>query len=99
MSIERLIEMKKYVEACGNKYEIERFIKNVNGKAVTVPEGTRGASPVIKFPMMSDYKWQLSCLEDRLEHPENYADKEDVPATIAMLRKWLAEHALQEVTA
>lgn len=91
--------MSKYIEACGNKYEVERHVKNVNDKAITVPEGTRGASPVIKFPMMSDYKWQLSCLEDRLERPEKYADTEDVPATTAELRKWLAEHAPQEVTA
>ncbi|MBQ7009977.1 MAG: hypothetical protein IJN05_12320 [Ruminococcus sp.] len=93
------MDKKKYVKACGNKYEIESYIKNVNGNMLTVPEGTKGAYPVIRFPMMSDYKWQLSCLEDRLEHPEKYSDTEDLPATIAMLHKWLDEHAPQEVTA
>lgn len=90
---------RKIIQIFGNNYEVEKYIKNVNDKAVTVPEGTRGASLVIKFPMMSDYKWQFNCLNDRLEHPEKYADTEDVPATIAKLQKWLAEHAPQEVTA
>lgn len=27
---------------------------------------------------MTDYKWQLGCLKDRLEHPEKYEQTEDV---------------------
>lgn len=42
---------------------------------------------------MTDYKWQLNCLNDRIEHPEKYKGvDEDVDETIAELRKWLAEH-------
>lgn len=53
------------------------------------------AVPLVDIPMMSDYKWQLMCLQDRLEHPENYQDTEDVEAAIERLKKWLAEHTEQ----
>lgn len=52
-----------------------------------------GVVPVVDIPMMSDYTWQQLCLQSRLEHPERYAELEDVEATIAQLRKWLEEHS------
>lgn len=49
------------------------------------------AVPVIET--MSDYKWQLNCLNSRLRDPERYrAGGEDVEAVITKLRKWLQEH-------
>lgn len=74
---------------------------NLNGKEfpivghARVMDGAKcvGFIPIVDVPMVSDYKWQLDCLNDRLEHPEKYADKEDLPATIARLRKWLSEHS------
>lgn len=42
--------------------------------------------------MMSDYTWQLGALKSRLEHPEVYAQFEDVEETVARLRQWLAEN-------
>jgi len=51
-----------------------------------------GAIPLVDIPMMSDFKWQFDCLQDRLMYPEKYRDKEDVEATIVRLRKWLSEH-------
>ena len=44
---------------------------------------------------MSDYQWQLNCLNDRLEHPEKYQADENVPETIAKIKQWLAEHKPQ----
>lgn len=44
---------------------------------------------------MSDYKWQLNCLKDRLKNPEKYKAFENVPATIERLTKWLVEHIPQ----
>lgn len=53
-----------------------------------------GPVPLVDVPMMSDYKWQLSCLQSRLENPEPYrAIGEDVEAVITDLRRWLAEHS------
>jgi len=50
--------------------------------------------PLVDIPMMSDYKWQLTSLQSRLDHPEWYAAiGEDVNATIAQLRRWLEEHS------
>lgn len=50
-----------------------------------------GTLPLVDIPMMSDYKWHLSCLNSRLEYPEMYrAAGEDVEAVIAELRKTLA---------
>lgn len=44
----------------------------------------------------SDYHWQKSCLEDRLRHPEIYAETEDVEAVIERLKKWLEEHKAEK---
>ena len=48
--------------------------------------------PLVDLPMMSDYTWQLGALKNRLEHPEVYAQFEDVEETVARLRQWLAEN-------
>lgn len=50
--------------------------------------------PLVDIPLMSDYKWQLSSLQSRLDHPEWYAAiGEDVDTTIAQLRRWLEKHS------
>ena len=57
-------------------------------------ESTGETVPLVDIPMMSDYKWQLTSLQSRLDHPEWYAAiGEDVEATIAQLRRWLEEHS------
>lgn len=38
---------------------------------------------------VSDYKWQLDALRDRLQNPEKYMVDEDVPIVIENLQKWL----------
>ena len=48
--------------------------------------------PLVDLPMMSDYTWQLGALKSRLEHPEVYAQFEDVEETVARLHQWLAEN-------
>lgn len=66
----------------------ERKKKNISVSA----ENSVKTVQIPRLKMMSDYKWQLNCLNDRLEHPEKYADSENVEETIEHLRKWLAEH-------
>lgn len=52
--------------------------------------------PVISLPLMSDYKWQYTVLQDRLKNPEKYREiGEDVEATIERLKAWLTEHAAE----
>lgn len=69
----------------GREYPIVEYVPGLNrGQAV----------PLMAVPMMSDYKWQLDCLNDRLKHPGKYERYgEDVGATIAHLRRWLDEHS------
>lgn len=74
----------------------------INGKAYPVicgavmKNGTK--VPVIDLNQMSDYQWQLGCLNDRLEHPEKYAAiGEDVEKAVARLRAWLKEHEKKPV--
>ncbi len=52
-----------------------------------------GPVPLVDIPMMSDYKWHLSCLNSRLENPEMYRTVlgEDVETVIAELRATLAQ--------
>lgn len=66
-----------------------------SGKRVPVAyyvEGAGGALvPMLDVPMMSDMKWQQLALQSRLEHRERYeALGEDVDATIARIRAWIA---------
>lgn len=76
--------MARTMEVGGKEYTVIGYEKDTQGKSV----------PLLDFPMMSDYKWQLGCLNDRLENPQKYIDKgEDVEATIKRLRQWLAEHS------
>ena len=49
--------------------------------------------PVVNFSMASDYNLQYAALQDRISNPDKYRDcGEDVDATIARLKAWLAEH-------
>lgn len=72
----------------------ERKKKNVSISAET-PTKT-ATVPRLNIKQMSDYQWQLNCLNDRLEHPEKYAPFENVQERIEHLRKWLAEHKESE---
>ena len=67
----------------GQDFPIVGYYK-VNGQTV----------PLVDIPPMSDYKWQLDCLNDRIKNREIYETllHEDVDAEIEKLKKWLAEH-------
>lgn len=76
----------------------EGLTYTIAGKDVPVIElisGTDYTVSLIDIPLMSDYKWKLNCLKDRLKHPEIYRDAlgEDVEATIKRIKIWLTEHA------
>lgn len=74
-------------------YDVQEYVKEDEaGNLRAVTSTTIGAVPIINIPSMSDYTWQKRCLEDRLKHPDKYADRENLPETIASLRKWLAEN-------
>lgn len=66
----------------GTEYPVKNYVKTVFG-----------CFPEVELKMMSDYKWQLMCLNDRLENPDKYrAQGENVEEHIEKLQKWLAEH-------
>ena len=64
----------------------------------TVEHEELGEIPVVDIHLMSDYKWHVSCLKSRMEHPE--LDRrllgEDVEAMIAKLRTTIAEGCERE---
>lgn len=77
--------MQKY-ELAGKEYEITGY------KSVVDEDGNFfGKVPIVDIPQMSDYQWQLDCLNDRLQNPEKYEKFENVEETIAKLRKWFKE--------
>ena len=51
-----------------------------------------GIFPILEMPQVSDYRWQLEALEDRLRHPERYEERENVAAVIARLRAYLEKN-------
>lgn len=79
--------MQNY-EITGKEYPIIGYaaLRSESGEVI------QDAIPVLDIPQVSDYQWQLNCLNDRLEHPEKYAAFENVEERIAYLRKWLKEH-------
>ncbi len=70
-------------------YKIDEREYAVIGAETVVGVGT---FPVVDIPLMSDYKWQLDCLKSRLQHPERYAEDEDLPAVIERIRTYLEEN-------
>ena len=53
--------------------------------------------PLLDIPMMSDYKWQLSCYQSRIENREDYERLgEDVDMVLRKLEKWLSENKPEE---
>lgn len=74
----------------GSGLNIDGLCCPIIGQVTTKKFGTL---PLVDVPMMSDYKWQLKALEDRLENPEKYrAIGENVEEAIAQLREWLEKH-------
>ena len=71
------------VEIAGRHYPVIGWVK-----PKTIPQMV----PLVDILQMSDYEWQRSALEDRMERPEKYRDREDLDAVIVRLRKWLATH-------
>lgn len=63
-------------------------IKDKNGNIIPGMENV----PLVDIPQVSDYQWQLDCLNDRIEHPEKYESTENIEEVKARLRKWLSEH-------
>lgn len=73
------------MEICGRAYPVTGY---------AVREDSGKVFPITDVPMMSDYKWKLKALQDRLENPEKYRTiGEDVEAVIAQLRHWLEDHS------
>ena len=76
-------EASETYNICGQGFPIIGY-NIVNGQTV----------PLVDIPMMSEYKWQLDCLNDRIKNREIYETllHEDVDAEIEKLKKWLAEN-------
>ncbi|MCM1543801.1 MAG: hypothetical protein NC110_00735 [Ruminococcus sp.] len=53
-----------------------------------------GFLPRIRMAEDSDYRWQLSCLKDRLENPKKYEDNlnKNVNEVIECLAKWVSDY-------
>lgn len=82
----------------GGKYILETMKIGTREFPVSgyVTDECIGTVRAVDIPMISDLKWQLRCLRDRLENPEAYQRiGEDVEATIASLREWLAERGMK----
>lgn len=78
--------MQKTYTIYGKEYPVFGHARVVDKGKVT------GTVPIVDIPQMSDYKWQLDCLNDRLEHPEKYEPFENIEEHIAKLRQWLADN-------
>ncbi len=70
----------------GRDFKVKGYIKIMDKEA-----DCQFYAPLVDIPMLSDYKWQLDCLNDRLEHPERYKD-ENLPEVIERLKLWLQTH-------
>ena len=84
-------------ETINKTYEINGKHYPIMGYCIGEDEkgNSTGFVPLLDIPMMSDYKWHVSCLESRLEHPEWYQDRENVEETIEELKQTIAKYELQ----
>lgn len=56
----------------------------------------KSTTPIMIFPLMSDFKWQYIALKDRIEHPDKYIKSgEDVEVAIKRLKNWLSAHSIK----
>lgn len=78
----------------GKDFDIIGYVStDVRCKGKIVDKNTPGAVPLVDIKMISDFKWQYSCLLSRLEHPEHYRDIDaDVKVVIERLKQWIREH-------
>lgn len=53
--------------------------------------------PILQLKSISDFKWQLMSLSDRLHNPEKYS-AENIKESVERLKQWLFNH-LKEATA
>ena len=82
--------MQQTMTIAGRNYEITGYSKSAKA-GVEVP--------IVNIPMMSDLKWCMLSLEDRLNHPEKYPE-ENIPEVIAQIKANIARlEALEEAIA
>lgn len=72
------------VQIGGREYPILDIVKTKDGREV----------PLVDIPMMSDFKWQLTSLEDRLADSVKYVETldENVEDTVTKLFHWIVEN-------
>lgn len=73
------------------EFEITGKIKLLNESG----EPTGEAIPIVDIPQMSDYKYQLMTLNDRIEHPERYEANENVLEVMDKIKRWLLERTTE----
>ena len=73
--------MKK-IRINGKKYKVERYIEVKNKDEVI------GSIPLLSVTMMSDYKWQLQAMKDRLQNSYKYSN-ENISDVLNNLKEWL----------
>ena len=81
------MKKKETYSVGGREYPVVGHAKVIDQNREVV-----GTIPIVDIPQVSDYQWQLDCLNDRLQHPEKYEPFEDVEEHIAQLQQWLATH-------
>lgn len=85
--------MNKTIEIQNITYPIIGYVKiDYCGDIKPTSHQDSKALPVADIPLMSDYRWQEMCLEDRVNNPEKYPDKEKLARDIEKLTSWLEEH-------
>jgi len=79
-------------ELYGKEYKVLKQIalKNEEGKIV-------GFAPLLDIPMMSDYQWQLGCLQGRIEQRHLYENHENVDEVIEKIKKYIIEHTTTDL--
>lgn len=84
--------MNNTIKIQDNACSVIEYVKVHNGNIEPAKPNESKAIPVNDIPLMNNYRWQELCLEDRLNNPEKYPDKEKLAREIERLTNWLEEH-------
>lgn len=70
----------------GKEYKVLTYVEIIDDR--NDENKVVGKLPILNIPMMSDFKWQVRCIENKLDNIEHFQKTENIAVSIFKLLKW-----------